>query len=397
LIWKGDSWSPRFSPGGNAIAFFENAGTRAVSIIDASGQNHRVLSDGWASLSGAPGWRPDGKEIWFTGSKEAGQPEAIFGVTLEGKVRLVVRVPGVLELDDVSRDGRVLAAHHTMVQTLMGRSLPEERERNLSWLDASDPEDLSPDGMTVVLTETGEGSSARPTVYLRRMDGSPAIKLGEGQGMALSPDGKWVLAETGSTGQPHRLVLLPTGTGQTRPLPRGQFSDYGAGAWFPDGKRIVFAAGSAGGPRRIYLQDVEAGNPTPLGPEGLGLRRGMRPLSPDGRWVFALERPGKAVIIPTDGGPARPLAGLEGRELPLGWSADGRSVFVLNLAARAHGAGTKIWSVDAMSGQRRLALEVPSYESRTLVSRFLLTPDAKTYVYSSVKGYSQLYLIEGLR
>ncbi len=397
VIWKNDSRSPRFSPSGDAIAFFEDVGTQAISIIDPSGKNHRVLSDGWATLQGAPGWRSDGEEIWFTAAKEVGQPEAIHGVTLDGKVRLVVRVPGYLELDDVSRDDRVLAAHHILIRELMGRSLPEEKERNLSWLDSSEAEDLSPDGKTVVLTEKGEGSGARPTVYLRRTDGSPAIKLGEGRGMALSPDGKWVLAEAGSAGRPHHLVLLPTGTGQTRSLPGGQFSNYGTGAWFPDGKRVAFAAQGTGAPRRIYIQSVEAGDPRPVGPEGLWLRWGTRPLSPDGRWLIGLERPGKAVIIPTEGGEARPLAGLEGRELPVGWSSDGRSVHVLEVRLGRPGFGTKIWSLDQTTGQRRLALEVPSSESLSTGMRFLLTPDARTYVYSSARGFSQLYLIEGLR
>jgi hypothetical protein len=120
-------------------------------------------------------------------------------------------------------------------------------------------------------------------------------------------------------------------------------------------------------------------------------------LSPDGRWLIGLDRPGKAVIIPTEGGEARPFAGLEGKELPVGWSLDGRSVYVLEVAPGGPGLGTKIWSLDPTTGQRRLALELPSSESLNTGRRFLLTPDARTYVYSSLRGFSQLYLIEGLR
>jgi len=44
------------------------------------------------------------------------------------------------------------------------------------------------------LSEQGEGTAARPTTYLRSTDGSPALRLSEGWGTALSPDKRWVLA-----------------------------------------------------------------------------------------------------------------------------------------------------------------------------------------------------------
>jgi WD40-like Beta Propeller Repeat len=43
----------------------------------------------------------------------------------------------------------------------------------------------------------------------------------------------------GSTRAPSQLVLLPTGTGEQRPLTHDSIHHQGA-AWTPDGKRIVF-------------------------------------------------------------------------------------------------------------------------------------------------------------
>ena len=43
-------------------------------------------------------------------------------------------------------------------------------------------------------------------VYIRKTDGSPAIRLGEGNGLSLSPDGKWALARLNSTLSP--LILF---------------------------------------------------------------------------------------------------------------------------------------------------------------------------------------------
>ena len=52
---------------------------------------------------------------------------------------------------------------------------------------------LSADGKTAVFTEQGEAGGPGYSVYLRKLDGSAPVRLGEGNALALSPDGKWVL------------------------------------------------------------------------------------------------------------------------------------------------------------------------------------------------------------
>ena len=392
-----DALAPRFSPDGKLIAFFEWIGTNAVTVIEPSGKNRRVLSDGWASLSGAPGWSADGKEIWFTGARSAGEPEAIYGVTLAGKVRLIIRVPGILELDDVFRDGRILAAHHVIVRGIYGRSAADPKERSLAWLDVSDPGDLSDDGKTLLLTEMGEGSGQKPAVYLRGMDGSPAVKLGDGLGMAISPDGKSVLALAGEPGKPQRFVLLPTGTGQPRTLSGEDFSDYSGAGFFPDGKRIAFAASKLSRPWQMYVQNLDGGPPRPLGPEGPRYRGGLRSVSPDGKWIIAFQRPGKSVLLSAESGQARPIAGFEPLDVPVAWSADGKEILVRESAARLVGGRIRIWRLNPDNGERRLVTEIQPSDRFAPGQRVLVTPDAKAYVYPTMRALSQLYLIEGLR
>ncbi len=95
---------------------------------------------------------------------------------------------------------------------MIGLAPGEIKERDLSWLDWSTPNDLTADGKTVLFSESGEGGGPKYAVYLRKTDGSPAIRLSDGAGMALSPDGKWALARSNTTPAP--LVLLPTGVGE---------------------------------------------------------------------------------------------------------------------------------------------------------------------------------------
>ena len=54
------------------------------------------------------------------------------------------------------------------------------KERELSWFDYSTVADLSADGKTLLFYEWGEGVGAKPTIFIRKTDGSDAVRLGEG-------------------------------------------------------------------------------------------------------------------------------------------------------------------------------------------------------------------------
>ncbi len=139
-------------------------------------------------------------------------------MTVDGRERVVLGSMGAATVSDIARDGRALMVHDRARGGMISVRQNETRERDLSWLDYSRPQDLSNDGKVVLFTESGVGAGASPAVYVRSTDGSPAVRLGEGSAWALSPDGKWALATR--TG-PSQMVLLPTGVGQTRVLETG--------------------------------------------------------------------------------------------------------------------------------------------------------------------------------
>jgi Tol biopolymer transport system component len=302
-------------------------------------------------------------------------------------------VPGTLELDDISSDGRVLVAHHTITRIVAGLASGQEKERDLSWLDRSVPADLSPDGKTLVLTEDGEGSGAVPAVYLRKTDGAPAVRLGEGSAFALSPDGKWALASVPSGGgKPERLILLPTGAGESRVM-NDRLENFEGAAWLPDGKGFVFAAREKGHEPRIRVQDLEGGDPRPLSPEGVRIRPATNPLTPDGKFVLGIQGGAKASLYPLEGGEARPVAGLDAGDEPIQWSEDGRFLYV----HRYLGIPNKVWVLDPASGKKRPWLEIKPGEPVLGFEVLLMTRDGKSYVYGAQRVLSELYLIEGLR
>src|SRR5206468_11324771 len=129
---------------------------------------------------------------------------------------------------------------------IMGFVNGDSRERDLSWFHLQSAAGLSRDGGTLVFSWLSGFDYA---TYVRKTDGSPAVRLGEGYAQDLSPDGKWVITALFSA--PNRLAVLPTGPGDVKTVPLGpvRFDGSSGAQWMPDGPRIVFGGVEPG--RRI--------------------------------------------------------------------------------------------------------------------------------------------------
>src|SRR5262249_38789640 len=165
----------RVSPDGAYVAFIDppvrgdDRGT--VTIIDRNGKRE-PLSPEYASIQGLA-WRPDGREVWFTGA-EIGFLTGLRAVTLDKKVRTIFTAPSRLILHDISPSGRVLVVSED-IQVGAIVSVGGRPERDVSWLDCSFVCDISADGKNVMLNEQGEGAHAISALYVRGTDGSPAL------------------------------------------------------------------------------------------------------------------------------------------------------------------------------------------------------------------------------
>src|SRR5262249_2479589 len=178
------------------------------------GEGKRALSSGWHTIQGLA-WHPRTGEIWFSAGHAA--QRALYAVTRSGRQRLGARAPATLTLHDIAGDGRGLASRENLRTGMLALPPGQGRPRDLSWLDWSRVADLSPDGKTVLFDEEGEGGGPAYSVYLRSTDGSPAIRLGDGSALALSPDGRYALALAVQP-TPAQMVLLPTGAGEIQPV-----------------------------------------------------------------------------------------------------------------------------------------------------------------------------------
>ena len=386
--WIGN---PRVSRTGDLVAFLDHPlrgdDTGSLILMDRAGKR-KVLSEPWASVQGIA-WSPDGKEIWVTASS-ASLVRPLRSVTLSGRSRLIASPLGTLH--DLSPDGRALIARDVVRTRLLGLPPGETRERDLSWLDSSIASDLSSDGTTLLFAEEGEGGAGVGVVYVRKTDGSPPVRLGEGYALALSPDKKWALAAPINFTE---LYLLPTGIGQARKLERGGIESYQSARFLPDSKRILFAGKERGHRARLYIQDPEAGGPKPITPEGAGSAFRGNVVSPDGRFVTG-PGPGQGFsLYPVEGGSPIPIPGLEEGELPIQWTADRRSLYVYRPVQEV----ARVSLLDLSSGRRTPWKELMPFDAAgsSMVFDVAITPDGKSYIYSYGQMLSDLYLVEGLK
>ena len=386
----------RLSPRGDRIAFLDHPRLGdiggSIAMIDMAGRKVTLSSD-WKSLQGLA-WAGD--EIWFTGSRTGkGGSSALHAVSLTGRERTVFASPGTLKLNDIAPSGHVLITRGTTRGGIVGLGSEAMKDRELSWFDYSTVGDLSVDGNTLLFYEWGEGVGAKSTIFIRKMDGSDAVRLGEGRPLALSRDAQWALAVQGDI--PGELALLPTRTGEVRRLPRGAIAEYLDWAVFsPDGRRIYFAARDASDVNRTFVQDLDGGEPRPVTPDGfVGLL-----LSPDGRTLATIDRYGEYYTYPVDGtAEPRPLPGYIDGDVLLQWSADGRSLFIReagNLVLRIH-------RLDIASGDRRFWKELVPPDPTVLIDigsdpgQVRISADGKSYAYTYWTFEGELYLAKGLK
>jgi hypothetical protein len=137
--------------------------------------------------------------------------------------------------------------------------------------------------------------------------------------------------------------------------------------------------------------EVDSGEPRAVGPEGVVAAIA----SPDGRSLVVITRSGKAVLQPIEGGESRPIPGIEPREWPIGWSTDGRSLYL----ARIHGLAGQVHRLDLLTGRRELLHELvpPDLAGFAPLPYLAVSADGKSYAYSFIRNLSELFLIEGLK
>ena len=394
VLYETKGWisHPRFSPGGDRIAFADHPAPQGddrgdVAVTDLQGHK-QTLAANFNSVQGIV-WRGD--EIWFTASR-GGISRQVYAVTLSGKLRPLLSSPSNLTLEDINAKGQLLTKSENMRVGVLGVAPGEAREHELAWFNWSLVHDITPDGKTVLLEEEGDAGGPAYLIFLRGTDGSPAIRLGEGQGFQVSPDGKWVISSL--PGADQQLRIIPTGTGEPREVTHDHMNEHVAPSWLPDSKHVLFIGIESGKAPRDYLLDVESGQERPITPEGV---RGTV-LSPDGTSAVVRTPEGRPVIWELATGQQREIKGVAENEQITGWTGDGRSFYV-SARSGPDSLPRKIFIVDPATGARRLwkTIAPADLTGITGVGSPHISRDGRAYAYVYVKSLADLYVIEGVK
>jgi Tol biopolymer transport system component len=382
----------RFSPQGDRIAFldhpalWDNSGS--VCVVDLAGHK-TTLSSPWTVENGLA-WSPRGDEVWFTALQDDSSHRSLWAVNLAGRQRKVFAapVPGGVTLHDIAADGRLLVTID-IERLAMEWAGKDKQVQDLSWYDWSIAKDISPDGQSVLFEEGGEPAGPNNAVAIRKIDGSPPIRLGDGTADKLSPDGDWAV-QVSRTG-PAQITLLPVGPGQSRQIPLPSLEQLQNGTHFlPDGKRIAINGNEPGRPGRTYVVDIADGKLQPITPEGVFATLP----SPDGKYLVGANSDHKLALFPLDGAAARPIPVADSGYVLAHWSSDSKALYVYRSAEMP----LKIQRLEIATGSMKTVRELVPADPGGVVSigPVITNVDASEFAYSYYQALSTLYVISGL-
>lgn len=380
----------RFSHDGKWLGFIDHRtfgdDLGRVAIIPAAGGEKKLLGPEWGSIQGIA-WSRDDTEIWFTAGN-VGLRRSLHAVSIGGAVRPLFSVPGGLMVQDHAPAGHLLVNHGMERRMLMVLAAGSDVQRDLTWLDWPIGLGFSADGKQLLFTEQGAGGGPGYSVYLRGVDGSPAVRLGDGDAIALSPDDKWAVSRRKTT--PTQFMLLPTGAGDVRQLTHTPVEHISAG-WFPDGKRLAFVGTEGAGHQpRTFLLDLD-GNEKPLTPEGLiGTL-----VAPDGLSVLVRHTStSEWQLFPVDGRASRPVP-VRVDDIPLRFTPDGGGLYV----ATRQSLRFQFLQIHLQTGRREHLQNLGPADpvGVAIVSAPAISPDGQSYGYQYRRTLSTLYVIDGLK
>jgi serine/threonine protein kinase len=386
----------RVSPSGDAVAYMQHPvkddDRGVVLIVDRTGHKLAQSID-YGGIEGMA-WRPDGQAVRFTVSSG---PSAgvVREMTRAGAERTALANAGGLTVQDESATGRMLVTQDEFPTEAFAKGPGAAAEKNFGIRDFSATPTLTDDGKYLAFSDQGSRGGANYTLFLRKTDGSPELRLGEGSPLGFSADGKFVLADVPST--PPRLMLYPTGAGQSRQLKIGTFDalDYQGGndVVFDHDSRFFICGIRPKAQGRCYVGSVDGDSVTPFTTPGV--ERGL--ISPDGKSVLAVGPQGP-VLFTVDGGASRPARGFKPGDLPIRWSPDGKELWVLHSTVDS-ALTMPVYRVNPETGARARLMTIIPQDQNGLrsVGDLTLANDPRVYAYTRFNYTSLLFTVDGVK
>jgi DNA-binding beta-propeller fold protein YncE len=217
------------------------------------------------------------------------------------------------------------------------------------------------------------------------------VRIADGTGLAISPDGKKALVVARDARL--RISIVPTGAGQPQALDIGPVDFLTWAGWLPDG-RLVIQSGRNGASATVSIISKTGGTPVDLLPSGMRLGGAGQKISPDGSLIAAHDKESRLTLC-TIAAPAvcRPMPGAEAGDSVAGWGADGRSVVIFKRDANT----VSVARLDITTGRRTATTTIRPIEAALSGIGDVMAATDGAIAYSYARDASQLYVIKGLK
>jgi eukaryotic-like serine/threonine-protein kinase len=381
----------KFSPSGELLAFVEHTWGGSSGNVIIADRKGKMLARSPEDFPNGIAWTPHGKEVWYaTYSDEPNGGYVIKGLDQSGKVRIVESFQNRPRLFDISPNGEVLLTFNEARVIARILAPDSKEEKDISWLDASQTNDITKDGKIVLLHERGEaGENPLGTIYFRKSDGSSAVRLAAGTAITFFPSGDRVLG----TNFPCDLYVFPLGAGQ---IEKHSFKlDKCLGVDVAENNQDVLIM-ELGNTNKLYIGDLKTNKLTEIpGTNVVFESVWAAHFSPDQKRVLELSQDGQSVIYPREGGKPVEVPWIQKMEIPFQWSTDGNSVLVANPLSFP----VTVYKININTGERKpiATLAPPDQSGIGTLQMMRFSADEKSYVYSYSQDLSKLYLLRHLK
>ena len=372
----------RICPKNDRLAIWHGSVSRmTLSTLNHAGVRRDLLSQ--QTYERGLAWTTTGDELWV-GTVENFGAEYLRAITLDGRIRDVVTLPGGLRLHDISGNGEVLISNGVDKLSVFVQHT-EETPRDLSWFESSLVAGIAADGRSVLFMDTG--ASGHQGLFWRRTDGSAPVRIAEGrilvESAILSSDAKLAAAVIDgalsvvpiSHGIPHKLstpvVVAP------------------ALAWSPDTSFLVYI----GMDRGLYIQRTDGSQPARLLHKGVCITSVV--ISPDGSHAACNASPAGIAITQLSDGERTMLSMNQEAGRLIGWSAGDHVLYSYDLV----GATAVVRRTDLQTGSVSTLRSITSQDPTGVwrIHPVRITPDGRTVAYTVSRALADLYVCKGLR
>jgi Tol biopolymer transport system component/DNA-binding winged helix-turn-helix (wHTH) protein len=388
----------------------DNQGRYTIWTMKPDGSEQRRLVESDSEITTAR-WDRRGDAVYYL--RRLTQTFSLFKIPFAGKAedRTPIAIMAGLESDRffaLSADRRRLvyarAPYYSnlwLVTASTDRSGTSETRELTHGTSLVERPSVSPDGTSVVFNVGHESSTNLHTMPIA---GGPSTQLGSLDSLSVggvwSGDGKQIAFASTKGGQP-RVWLVDAGGGAPRAVSSTNMSDTFNLTWSP-GSRVLY---QQAGNQNYYVLDPRTGQERRLLDEEAVGWIFSPAYSPDGRRIAAMwNRPpvrGIWVLDVADGRGAAVYPTKSGVVAPIGWAADGQSIYVVegkNLhfrgLAAARGGETateaRILEVPVNGGPAKSVLALPFEE----IGGISMTPDRRSFVCAVYTSRSDIWVVD---